>query len=68
MVWLLRSLLVLLAFVGIMLPAADSRASFAHAYNVCVKVRHCRSNNALLITRVKLVCTDKEVNASTVEL
>lgn len=41
MIWLLRSLLLLVVFVGIMLPAAEDRPSFATAYNTCVKVLLC---------------------------
>ena len=36
--WLLRSVLVLSAFVGIMLPRAETDDPFFKAYDYCVKV------------------------------
>ena len=38
--WFLRSVLVLPAFVGIMLPRVQTQDSFSTAYGFCIKVRH----------------------------
>lgn len=59
MTWLLRSVLILVAFVGIMLPAAQKRASFAAAYNTCIKVLQdmlCNNASTVFYSKAKHHC------------